>query len=168
VNNLSYENSYPYYHQLYTILRDEITCGRWKPGELPPPETELIEQFRISRIAIRQAPEILVEEGLINCRRRRGTFLTERHIEQSINKIIDFTADKRHRRQHPETEVISASILLVPGKIAEKLQIPVEFLQLHLAVIATSSLRDSVDNQADKQVDFHFVRNQLSNQKLIE
>ena len=59
MNNLSDENPLPYYQQLYAILRDGIVNGSWKPGDMMPSETELIEQFEVSRITVRQALALL-------------------------------------------------------------------------------------------------------------
>ena len=41
--------------KLVAILRDEIVGGRWNPGDMLPSESELIEQFAVSRITVRQA-----------------------------------------------------------------------------------------------------------------
>lgn len=132
MNSLSDENPLPYYQQLYNILREEIVSGRWKPGDMMPSETELIEQFDVSRITVRQALELLVEEGLIYRRRGRGTFVAVPGIEQGLNRIISFTEDMRRRGLHPGTEVISASVVPASEEIAAKLQVePGEDLARH-------------------------------------
>ncbi len=123
MNSLSDVNPLPYYQQLYTILRDEIVSGRWVPGDMIPSETELIEQFDVSRITVRQALELLVKEGLIYRRRGRGTFVAVPSIEQGLNRIVSFTEDMRRRGLHPRTEIISASMVLSSEEIAKKLQI---------------------------------------------
>jgi GntR family transcriptional regulator len=124
MDTLSDQNPLPFYQQLYAILRDEIIGGHWKPGDMLPSETELIEQFEVSRITVRQALELLVEEGLIYRRRGRGTFVAVPGIEQSLNRIVSFTEDMRRRGLHPGTEVISASVIPAPEEIAAKLQVP--------------------------------------------
>jgi GntR family transcriptional regulator len=50
----------PFYHQLYEILHGKIARGEWKPGDMIPPESELIEQYQVSRVTVRQALDILV------------------------------------------------------------------------------------------------------------
>ena len=125
MNTLSDQNPLPFYQQLYIILRDNIISGHWKPGDMLPSETELIEQFDVSRITVRQALELLVEESLIYRRRGRGTFVAVPGIEQGLNRIVSFTEDMRRRGLHPGTEVISASVIPAPQEIAEKLKVPV-------------------------------------------
>ena len=88
-----------------------------------PSETEMIEQFDVSRITVRQALELLVEEGLIYRRRGRGTFVAVPGIEQGLNRIVSFTEDMRRRGLHPGTEVISTSVVPATEEIAGKLQV---------------------------------------------
>jgi GntR family transcriptional regulator len=123
MEQLAHDSPLPYYQQLYTILREEIVNGRWKPGEMMPSETELIEIFDVSRITIRQALEKLVEDGLIYRRRGKGTFVAKPSIEQGLNRIISFTEDMRRRGLEPGTQVISASIVPASDEIAGRLNI---------------------------------------------
>jgi GntR family transcriptional regulator len=119
---LTDQSPLPYYQQLYAILRDQIVSGDWKPGDMLPSEKELIEQYEISRITVRQALEKLVEEGLIYRRRGLGTFVAVPGIEQSLNRIVSFTEDMRRRGLHPGTQVLSAKAVPATVDIAEKLQ----------------------------------------------
>ena len=45
----------PYYQQLYDLLYKNITGGKWRPGDMLPSETELIDRYQVSRITVRQA-----------------------------------------------------------------------------------------------------------------
>ena len=66
------QSKLPLYQQLYDVLRGNITRGEWKPGDLIPAESELIEQYGVSRITVRQVLDMLVQEGLIYRQRGRG------------------------------------------------------------------------------------------------
>ena len=78
MNNLSDENPLPYYQQLYHILRDEIVSGRWKPGDMMPSETEMIEQFdgevdkRMCKKALRQ----VIDSGRLTYKYAGGSFIS--------------------------------------------------------------------------------------------
>ncbi len=113
----------PIYHQLYEILRSNIARGEWQPGDMLPSETELIEQYQVSRITVRQALEALVNDGLIYRQRGRGTFVAHPTVEQGLSRIISFTEDMRQRGFRPDTEILSAGLIPAPPEIAEKLQI---------------------------------------------
>ncbi len=50
-------------------LRDRILSGQLKDGDALPKQDELVEEFRVSRPALREALSILEVEGLISVRR---------------------------------------------------------------------------------------------------
>jgi len=113
----------PLYHQLYQILRDDIVRGEWQPGDMIPPESELIEQYQLSRTTVRQVLDMLTNEGLIYRQQGRGTFIAHPTVEQALVRIISFTEDMRQRGVRPGTEVLSSGLIPAPQDIAEKLEI---------------------------------------------
>lgn len=66
----------PLYHQIASRLRSDIAATVFGPGDLLPTETELMDRFQVSRVTIRQALAILVQEGLVGRHAGRGTFVT--------------------------------------------------------------------------------------------
>lgn len=113
----------PFYQQLYEILRGKIQRGEWQPGDLIPPESELIETYQLSRNTVRQVLDMLVNEGLIYRQRGRGSYVSHPTLEQSMTRIVSFTEDMRQRGFKPGTKVLTAKITSAEEDIAEKLQI---------------------------------------------
>jgi GntR family transcriptional regulator len=113
----------PLYHQLYQILRGDIVRGEWQPGDMIPPESELIERYQLSRTTVRQVLDMLSNEGLIYRQQGRGTFVAHPTVEQALVRIISFTEDMRQRGVRPGTEVLSSGLIPAPQDIAEKLEI---------------------------------------------
>src|SRR5215510_16157570 len=68
----------PLSYQLENILREKIMSGVFAAGARLPTELELIRLYGVGRVTVRQALSALAKEGLIERRRRRGTFVTER------------------------------------------------------------------------------------------
>ncbi len=66
----------PLYYQLGTILREQILSGTYAPGDQLPTEAELVAEYGVSRITVRQALKSLGEDGLIRREAGRGTFVT--------------------------------------------------------------------------------------------
>jgi GntR family transcriptional regulator len=64
----------PLYHQVYTVLREQLMEGRFTPDKALPGELELAEKFQVSRVTMRRALDELVREGLIERSRGRGSF----------------------------------------------------------------------------------------------
>jgi GntR family transcriptional regulator len=63
----------PLYHQLQGFLRGLIERGEIGDGEQLPREEELARRLRISRVTVRQALQILADDGLLVRQRGRGT-----------------------------------------------------------------------------------------------
>lgn len=67
----------PLYYQLATLLREQILSGHYSPGERLPTEANLVEDYGVSRITVRQALKSLEEEHLIQRSAGRGTFVSD-------------------------------------------------------------------------------------------
>ncbi len=113
----------PLYHQLYQILRSNITGREWQPGDMIPPESELIERYQVSRTTVRQVLDILANEGLIYRQQGRGTFVAHPTVEHGLVRIVNFTEDMRMRGCEPSSKVLFSGLVPAPRDIAEKLQI---------------------------------------------
>lgn len=122
---LNRNSKLPLYHQLYESLRSRILRGDWQAGDMIPSGSELIEQYGVSRITVRQALDILVNEGLIYRQRGRGTFVSHPPIEASLSRMINFTEDMLERGLEPSTKVLSKSTGPVSKTTAKKLEIDV-------------------------------------------
>ncbi len=59
--------------QISRQLLQTIVSGHYQPGDLLPPERELAEMFRVSRVAVREALGSLVARGILSVRQGRGT-----------------------------------------------------------------------------------------------
>jgi len=65
----------PVYKQVADALRAAIRGGQLKDGQLLPSETELMEQYGVSRNSGRNAVAVLRAEGLVVTEHGRGTFV---------------------------------------------------------------------------------------------
>lgn len=81
----------PLYHQLKEIFLEKIIDGEWQPGQIIPPETQLCEQYGVSRGPIRQALDLLVREGLLTRKQGKGTWVLHRKIERGLGAFYSFT-----------------------------------------------------------------------------
>jgi len=82
-----------------------------------------VSQYKVSRITIRQALDLLAGEGLIVRQRGRGTFVAAPSLEQAMVRIVNFTQDMEQRGLHASTEVLSADLIAAPQHIAQKLNV---------------------------------------------
>ena len=66
-------NATPLYAQLIMHFRHRIQAGVWQLGQTIPPLNQLAEENGVTRATVRQAVGFLHREGLLRCRRGRGT-----------------------------------------------------------------------------------------------
>ncbi len=138
----------PLYHQLYEILRADILGGKYQPGDLVPAESELIDNYKVSRTTVRQVLDLLVREGLVYRQRGRGSFVSHRSLEEGLVRIVSFTEDMQRRGFEPGTRVLAAELIPAPPEIADKLEVPpaeelVRIRRLRLADGEPLSIEDS-------------------------
>lgn len=61
------------YEQIADVLRDRIERNIYPKDSLLPNQTEFVEEFKVSRVTIKKAINILVMEGLVYSQRGLGT-----------------------------------------------------------------------------------------------
>lgn len=66
----------PRYAQLADLLRQRIARGVWAKGQKLPSLEELVLEFGVARVTVRQAVELLSRDGLLSPQPGRGTFVT--------------------------------------------------------------------------------------------
>lgn len=66
----------PRYVQLAEVFRQRLDKGHWGPGSVLPSIDQLMQEFDVARVTVRQAIALLADEGLLSPQRGRGTFVT--------------------------------------------------------------------------------------------
>ncbi len=66
----------PLYVQLADLFRQRIAKGIWKQGDKLPSLEQLVDEFSVARVTVRQAVDRLARDGLVLPQRGRGTFVT--------------------------------------------------------------------------------------------
>ncbi|WP_188997112.1 GntR family transcriptional regulator [Paenibacillus nasutitermitis] len=79
--------STPLYLQIKEMISTMIERGELKPGDRVPTEAEMIEQYQVSRVTVKNAYKLLVDEGIIFRIAGKGSFVSPK--EQQIEGIAD-------------------------------------------------------------------------------
>lgn len=103
----------PQYQYLYETLRQDITRGVFKAGDLLPSESVLQQQYRLTQPTIRQALSLLVQEGYIRKHQGKGS------VVQTIPIGLGVMSLKTHSPYAEETgasgsEQITTAIITRP------------------------------------------------------
>lgn len=83
------------HEELAGEIRQRILAGDYPPGMQFPPHKQLIKEYRVSELTIRQTVATLVAEGFLHTVRGRGTFVADappRHVNY-LGVIAPFHPD---------------------------------------------------------------------------
>lgn len=86
----------PLYLQLADYFRRQIEGGALKPGERLMPELEIAEKYGLARGTVRQALALLVNQGLLQRTRGKGTFVADTEVSSRsplIGIVIPYLRD---------------------------------------------------------------------------
>src|SRR5699024_7470954 len=85
-----WETTLPLYQQVANKIKTDIISNDARDGEAIPTETKLAEMYEVSRVTVRRAVKILIEEGLIYSVHGSGTYVSGKKIEHDIYKLQGF------------------------------------------------------------------------------
>jgi GntR family transcriptional regulator len=113
----------PLYFQIKESLLNKIKNHIFQDGNLIPSETELQEEYKVSRITIRRAVRELVHEGYLTTRQGKGTFVSKPKARQELNLITSWAETMTNLGMHPETKQIQLSEIAAPMNIVKLLNV---------------------------------------------
>jgi GntR family transcriptional regulator len=111
----------PLYVQLYRKLREQILNGEYKQGEFIPSETEVMKAFQTTRGTVRNAISLLVNDGLVQQVRGKGTFVLLRPLKYSITNFGGFTDYLNIRNEVGVSKVLEQKVVSLDGRDFYKL-----------------------------------------------
>ena len=125
----SAEDRQPKYLRIYAELRDRITSGRWAAGSSLPPQRDLAGEFGVSIMTLRQALQLLADEGLVAARHGSGTYVAARY-EYDLGHLRSFAADLAGQGAEISTRLLATEIITPPEQVGARLGGPGQVLQL--------------------------------------
>jgi GntR family transcriptional regulator len=115
----------PLYFQLAGLLTEDITRGRWLPGDRLVSEAELCEAYGVSRATVRQALLRLENEGMIERVKGRGTFVADsRDRSWLLQSSEGFFNDEVSRLRAVNSTVLRCEVAPLPHWASEALGLP--------------------------------------------
>ena len=113
----------PAYIKIHDQIKKEIDDEVWKIGQRLPSERDLAEQFEVSRMTLRQAITLLVEEGVLERRVGSGTFVASTRVQEKMRGTTSFTEIIKAQGKTPSSHLISYRRTLPSKQEVEKLGI---------------------------------------------
>lgn len=81
------------HERILTEIEQLILSGRWPPGYRIPSEHELTEQYACSRMTVNKVLTQLARAGLVERRRKAGTFVMRSQSRSAVLEIQDIRSE---------------------------------------------------------------------------
>ena len=126
----------PLYERVESVLAGDIADGSLPPETQLPSEDGLVERFKVSRTTVRKAIQNLVERGLVEVRRGKGTFVTQPKITQELTELTGFVEDMQAAGRTPTARLLDKRIVAADEAVARHLALPPGALVVRLQRLA--------------------------------
>src|ERR1700741_4555500 len=114
----------PLYERVESVLAAGIADGSLLPETQLPPEEGLVQRFNVSRTTVRKAIQNLIERGLVEVRRGKGTFVTQPKITQELTELTGFVEDMQALGRNPTARLLDNQVVAADKGVAHHLALP--------------------------------------------
>jgi len=151
--------------QIVQQIKGAILRGAMKPGDRLPPERELVERFRASRISVREALKNLETSGLLRIKPGSGVFVAEvdsKLLSESLSSILRI-------RKTSINELTEARVILEPSiaRLAAERITAGELLKLEKNIEETLKIVRSNSPAPEKNIEFHSLIAEATHNQII-
>lgn len=113
----------PAYRTVYQAIKKQIREKKYPVGALLPTESELEQEFSVSRTTVRRAIGLLASDGYIKVTQGRGTEVLDRSIFQNLNHISSITESLTTKGYTVTSREMDIRRVRVTGQTAKMLQL---------------------------------------------
>ncbi|MBQ9157519.1 MAG: GntR family transcriptional regulator [Eubacterium sp.] len=123
----------PKYEMIKNDLIQKIKSGIYAPGEELPSETEMLEQYKVSRITVRRAIDELYLMDYIEKKQGKRAIVKLTTRTQNLNSISSYTEEILKHGMTPSRKILSSGLRLPTSQEQKALLLdktePVFFLE---------------------------------------
>jgi GntR family transcriptional regulator len=152
------QSAVPVHAQLLTQIRHLISTGRLKPGMQLPTVRQLAGFLRINRNTVARALAHLQQEGYLESRQGRGTFVVERApthqgpAARSLERLVEDALDRARRLGFTHDELLATIAALAPqGRPSRPVKTRALLIECNEPEL--SHYRDQLEQELPLQVD---------------
>jgi GntR family transcriptional regulator, histidine utilization repressor len=129
----------PRYLEIARDIERAILSGRWPPGHRIPPETELTGRYACARMTVNRALSSLVASGLIERRRRLGSFVAMPDQQSAILELRDLKDEIVARGSTYRYRLLSRALGRASAQESEKHGLPKNAPVLRIKALHSAS-----------------------------
>lgn len=113
----------PKYSQIEQFLTEQIKKGELRPGDELPSESELMQQFLVSRVTARRAVEELYRAGYVEKAQGRRAYVRDASKYQELTTISSYTEEILRQGMTPSRELLCSKLRICTQEEQEKLML---------------------------------------------
>ena len=122
-NKVDKDSVIPIYYQLAKVFEKMIYSGNLNPGEKLPPENDIADHFKISRMTVRKALAELIDDDLLYSEKGKGTFVAKPRLDNVEFELQNFREEIKKRGMEPNPKLLKVKIKRANNEMSEKLHI---------------------------------------------
>lgn len=111
----------PLYQWLAKTLREQISSGEFRPGDMLPTEHQMMAKFRLSSTTVRRAMRELEQGGWIFRKAGKGTFVRRPPLEENLMRLTSFAEEMQRLNMRPNYQLLCAKPVVPPDEVASGL-----------------------------------------------
>lgn len=116
---LQRESSTSLYEQIAQQLLQEIQQGAFGPTGKLPSEAELVARFAVSRVTIRLALGKLGDDGVVERKQGKGTYVAAQQVRHDLDALRSFHESLLLQGLNPSMRLLSHRLGSVPAELTE-------------------------------------------------
>lgn len=97
----------PLWQHIAASLTDDISSGRYRPGDKLPTEAQLAARFGVNRHTVRHALKDMGDTGLVLSRRGAGVFVTQAPTDYPLGRRVRFHQNMRAAGRLPARRILT-------------------------------------------------------------
>lgn len=113
----------PVYIQIHDAIKEKIEENYWEIGDRLPSERELAIQFEVSRMTLRQAIQMLADEGIVERKIGSGTYVSSKKVQEKMTGTTSFSEIMRSQGRVPTSKAVSYFFTTPSSSEIEKLNL---------------------------------------------
>lgn len=113
----------PMYRKIADAIRDKISTGEYRVGQALPTEAQLRQAFSVSRVTVRQALKLLIENEELESVQGSGTYVKANKVNYDIHQQSSFAEKWEHRKGVTHSDVLVFEVAAASIAMAELLDI---------------------------------------------
>ena len=108
------------HYQLTNALRNDIQNGEWNIGDLFPADREIMEHHNVSATTVRRAVRQLVNEGWLERKPGKGTFIVKEPIREDLVQLTGFFEEMYNQGMNPSADILFKGIVKVDSDLIKQ------------------------------------------------